>query len=149
MSQPKPPDPMLLAAQAQMEKVRSDTAKSVGQQKIDHERLAAETHYKHQALQAKTQTDIQKMELEGRKAGIDAHVQLSTLASQLMRDQDDSDQADQDSQLKQADQQNQSDQVAMQHQQAQERSAVEGGATGYRSTCRRWRKINSGHIRRR
>ena len=118
MSQPKPPDPMLLAAQAQMEKVRSDTAKSVGQQDIDHARLAAETHYKHQALQAKTQTDIQKMELEGRKAGIDAHVQLSTLASQLMRDQDDSDQADQDSQLKQADQQNQSNQVAMQHQQA-------------------------------
>ena len=119
MSQPKPPDPMLLAAQAQMEKVRSDTAKSVGQQKIDQDRLAAETHYKHEALQAKTQTDIQKMELEGRKAGIDAHVQLSTLASQLMRDQDDSDQADQDSQLKQADQQNQSNQVAMQHQQAQ------------------------------
>ena len=118
MSQPKPPDPMLLAAQAQMEKVRSDTAKSVGQQKIDQDRLAAETHYKHEALQAKTQTDIQKMELEGRKAGIDAHVQLSTLASQLMRDQDDSDQADQDSQLKQADQQNQSNQVAMQHQQA-------------------------------
>jgi hypothetical protein len=118
MSQPKPPDPMLLAAQAQMEKVRSDTAKSVGQQDIDHARLAAETQYKHQALQAKTQTDIQKMELESRKAGIDAHVQLSTLASQLMRDQDDSDQADQDSQLKQADQQNQSNQVAMQHQQA-------------------------------
>ena len=118
MSQPKPPDPMLLAAQAQMEKVRSDTAKSVGQQDLDHARLAAETQYKHQALQAKTQTDIQKMELEGRKAGIDAHVQLSTLASQLMRDQDDSDQADQDSQLKQADQQNQSNQVAMQHQQA-------------------------------
>ena len=118
MSQPKPPDPMLLAAQAQMEKVRSDTAKSVGQQKIDQDRLAAETHYKHQALQAKTQTDIQKMELDGRKAGVDAHVQLSTLASQLMRDQDDSDQADQDSQLKQADQQNQSNQAAMQHQQA-------------------------------
>ena len=119
MSQPKPPDPMLLAAQAQMEKVRSDTAKSVGQQDLDHARLAAETQYKHLALQAKTQTDIQKMELEGRKAGIDAHVQLSTLASQLMKDQDDSDAADQDAQLKASDQQNQSDQVAMQHQQAQ------------------------------
>ena len=119
MSQPKPPDPMLLAAQAQMEKVRSDTAKSVGQQQIDQSRLAAETQYKHLALQAKSQLDIQKMELEGRKAGIDAHVQLSTLASQLMRDQDDSDAADQDAQLKSSDQQNQSDQVAMQHQQAQ------------------------------
>ena len=93
-----------------------EVGRSAGYRSRD--RLAAETQYKHQALQAKTQTDIQKMELEGRKAGIDAHVQLSTLASQLMRDQDDSDQADQDSQLKQADQQNQSNQVAMQHQQA-------------------------------
>ena len=118
MSQPKPPDPMLLAAQAQMEKVRSDTAKSVGQQDLDHARLAAETQYKHLALQAKSQLDIQKMELDGRKAGIDAHVQLSTLASQLMKDQDDSDAADQDSQLKASDQQNQSDQAAMQHQQS-------------------------------
>ena len=118
MSQPKPPDPMLLAAQAQMEKVRSDTAKSVGQQDLDHARLAAETQYKHLALQAKSQLDIQKMELDGRKAGIDAHVQLSTLASQLMKNQDDSDAADQDSQLKASDQQNQSDQVAMQHQQS-------------------------------
>ena len=118
MSQPKPPDPMLLAAQAQMEKVRSDTAKSVGQQDLDHARLAAETQYKHLALQAKSQLDIQKMELDGRKAGIDAHVQLSTLASQLMKNQDDSDAADQDSQLKASDQQNQSDQVAMRHQQS-------------------------------
>jgi hypothetical protein len=124
MSQPKPPDPMLLAAQAQMEKVRSDTAKSVGQQDLDHARLAAETQYKHLALQAKTQTDIQKMELEGRKAGIDAHVQLSQLASSLMRDQDDSDQADQDGQMKMADMQNQQDQVALQRQQAQHEAQI-------------------------
>ena len=144
MSQPKPPDPMLLAAQAQMEKVRSDTAKSVGQQDLDHARLAAETQYKHLALQAKTQTDIQKMELEGRKAGIDAHVQLSTLASQLMKDQDDSDAADQDAQLKSSDQQNQSDQVAMQHQQAQNEAQLKAAQLASQH-MQGMQKINNQH----
>ena len=41
----KPPDPMLLAAQAQMEKVRSDTAKSVGQQKIVKGRLSSRNSF--------------------------------------------------------------------------------------------------------
>jgi hypothetical protein len=124
LSQPKTPDPMALAAQAQLEKVRSDTAKAVGQQQLDREKMVHENVFKHQQLQAKTQTDIQKMGIDSQKAGIDAHVQLSQLASQLMKDQDASDQADQDSQLKMADAQNQSDQVVQQGQQANNDAAL-------------------------
>ena len=118
LSQPKTPDPMSVAAQAQLEKVRSDTSKAVGQQQLDRERMVHDNVFKHQQLQAKTQIDVQKLGIEGAKAGIDNHVQMAQLAGQLMRDQQDSDQADQDSQLKMADAQNQADTVAQQGQQA-------------------------------
>ena len=54
-AQPKTPDAMTMAAQAQMEKVRSDTAKAVGQQQLDRERMQAEGKFKYDQLQAKTQ----------------------------------------------------------------------------------------------
>ena len=99
MSQPKTPDPMAMAAQAQMEKVRSDTAKAVGQQNLDTARMQAENEFKHKQLQAKTAYEFQKLDLEGRKMGVDQHTKLATLASQLMRDQSDQDAQDQESQI--------------------------------------------------
>ena len=71
MAQPKTPDPMAMAAQAQMEKVRSDTAKAVGQQQLDRERMQAEGKFKYDQLQAKTQYDMQKLQLDAQKSGSD------------------------------------------------------------------------------
>jgi hypothetical protein len=71
MSQPKTPDPMAMAAQAQMERVRSDTAKAVGQQQLDRERMQAEGKFKYDQLQAKTQYDMQKLQLDAQKSGAD------------------------------------------------------------------------------
>ena len=71
MSTPKTPDPMAMAAQAQMEKVRSDTAKAVGQQQLDRERMQAEGKFKYDQLQAKTQYDMQKLQLDAQKSGAD------------------------------------------------------------------------------
>jgi hypothetical protein len=71
MAQPKTPDPMAMAAQAQMEKVRSDTAKAVGQQQLDRERMQAEGKFKYDQLQAKTQYDLQKLQLDAQKSGAD------------------------------------------------------------------------------
>ena len=69
MSQPKPPDPMLASggAERRCEKVRAVTVRRSrsASKDLDHARLAAETQYKHLALQAKSQLDIQKMELDG------------------------------------------------------------------------------------
>jgi hypothetical protein len=144
-SAPKPPDPMLLAAQAQMEKVRADTAKSVGQQNIDRERMTNETTLKHLQLQAKTQLDAQKLELEGHKVGVDNHVQMAQLASQLMRDQQDSDQADQDGQMKMADQQNQQDQVAQQREQAQNEAQLKAAQMASQH-MQAMHKIGSSHV---
>ena len=125
LSQPKSPDPMALAAQAQLEKVRSETAKAVGQQQLDREKMTHENVFKHQQLQAKTQIDVHKLAIDGAKAGLDNHVQMAQLASQLMKDQQDSDAADQDSQMKMADAQNQQDQVVQQGQQANNQAQLQ------------------------
>jgi hypothetical protein len=117
-SAPKPPDPMAVAAQAQMEKVRSDSAKSLAQQQLDQSRLLAETQFKHQQLNAKTQIDLQKMDIDAQKAGLDHHVQLATLASKLASDQQDRDQQDQQGQVDIAQAQNDADAQAQKAQQA-------------------------------
>jgi hypothetical protein len=117
-SAPKPPDPMAVAAQAQMEKVRSDSAKTLAQQQLDQARLLSETQFKHQQLHAKTQIDIQKMDIEAQKAGLDHHVQLATLASKLNSDQQDRDQQDQQGQIDAAQAQNDADAQAQKAQQA-------------------------------
>ena len=109
MSQPKTPDPMMMSAQAQMEKVRSDTAKAVGQQQLDRQQMEAEQAFKHKELNAKTAYDFQKLSLEGQKAGIDQHTKLATLASQLMKDKSDSDAQDQQNQIDMASAQQEAD----------------------------------------
>jgi hypothetical protein len=144
LSQPKTPDPMAVAAQAQLEKVRSDTSKAVGQQQIDREKMAHDNVFKHQQLRGKTQIDLQKLALEGQKIGVDTHVQMAQLASQLMRDQQDSDQADQDSQLQMADAQNQSDQVAQAGQQAQDDAALKAAQIASQH-MQKIHQLNLGH----
>jgi hypothetical protein len=120
-SAPKTPDPMAMAAQAQMEKVRSDTAKSVGQQGIDKMRIQTEDAFKHKELQARTAYDFQKLDLEGQKFGVDQHTKLAQMASQLMRDQSDSDAQDQENQQNQAQAQQEGD---LKNQQAQNDMAI-------------------------
>ena len=121
MAQPKTPDPMAMAAQAQMEKVRSDTAKAVGQQHLDTARMQAENDFKHKQLQAKTAYDFQKLDLEGRKVGVDQHTKLAQLASQLMRDQSDTEAQDQQNQIDMASAQQDAD---LKGQQAQNDQAA-------------------------
>jgi hypothetical protein len=117
-SAPKAPDPMAMAAQAQMEKVRSETAKAVGQQNLDRVKMQQENQFKHQQLHFKTALDLQKLDIEGQKAGLDHHVELAKLGSQLMSDDQDRQQQDQQGQVDMAGAQNDADAQARQHQQA-------------------------------
>ena len=145
LSQPKTPDPMAVAAQAQLEKVRSDTSKAVGQQQLDREKMTHENVFKHQQLRAKTQIDLQKLDLEGQKVGIDTHTQMAQLASQLMKDQQDQDAADQDSQLKMAGAQNDADATAQAGE--QQRNAAQLQAAQLASQhMQAMHKINSSHV---
>ena len=116
LSAPKTPDAQTMAAQAMMEKVRSETAKAVGQQQIDRTRMLQENTFKHQQLHAKTAVDLQKLDLQGQQMGVDHHVALAQLASQLMKDQSDSNAQDQQSQLDSQDQEMKQNQVDQQGQ---------------------------------
>jgi hypothetical protein len=145
LSAPKQPDPQAMAAQAMQDKVRGETAKAVGQQNIDRQRMQQENAFKHQQLQAKTQIDLQKLDLQGAQMGVDHHVALATLASKLMKDQSDSAAQDQQSQLDVADSQMKQDQTAQQGDDA-ERQAMLQAASTMASHQQNMAKIASDHV---
>ena len=144
-SQPKPPDPNLVAAQAAMEKVRSETAQAVNQGQFNQSKLQQEMAFKHQQLQSKTAYDFQKLDLEGQKAGVDHAHKLGTLASQLIKTQSDSDAQDQQSQLSAAQQQNQSDDSARAHQQSMNDAQLKAAQLASQH-MQKMHQINAGHV---
>jgi hypothetical protein len=115
---PRTPDPMAVAAQAQLEKVRADAAAKVTQLGLDRNKAMAENQFKHTQLHVKSTLDAQKLDIDAQKAGLDHHVAMAQLSSQLQKDQQESDANDQDMQIKASQAQNDSDQVAQQGQQA-------------------------------
>jgi hypothetical protein len=117
-SSPKQPDAQMMAAQAMLEKVRMDGAKAVGQQHLDTQRMETENAFKHQQLHAKTVVDLQKLDMQGQQMGVDRHVALAQLASQLMKDQQDSEAQDRQGQMDMAEHQATQNQTDMQSQQA-------------------------------
>ena len=129
MAAPKTPDPQAMAAQAMIERVRADTAKAVGQQHIDTQRMEMENSFKHQQLHAKTAIDLQKLDLQGQQMGVDHHVALAQLASKLMSDQSDQDGQDQQNQQQMAESQMKQDQVAQQGQQANAQVQLQAAQT--------------------
>ena len=142
---PKPPDPNLIAAQAQIEKVRSDTAKAVGQQNLDTKKLMSENQLRFQEMQAKTAYDFQKLEVEAHKAGVDHVAKMGALASQLMKDQSDAESQDTQDQLGMAQHQLDSDNSARQHQQSQNDAMLK--AAGLASQhMQKMAQINSAHV---
>jgi hypothetical protein len=128
LSAPKPPDPQAMAAQAMLEKVRSASAVAVGQQNIDRTKMEQENAFKHQQLHAKTQVDLQKLDMQGAQMGVDHHVALAQLASQLMKDQSAQENQDQQSQLDMADAQMKQDQTAQESDDRQRQAILQAHA---------------------
>ena len=145
LSAPKTPDPQAMAAQAMMEKVRSATATAVGQQHLDRTKQQQEIDFKHQQLHAKTMVDMQKLDLQGQQMGVDHHVALAQLASQLMKDQSSSDAQDQQSQLDTQDQEMRQNQVE-QEGQDKNRAAALQAASMVASHKENMAKIASSHV---
>lgn len=129
LSAPKTPDAQTMAAQAMQEKVRMEGAKALGQQDLDRTRMMQENAFKHQQLHAKTAVDLQKLDLQGQQMGVDHHVALAELASKLMKDQQDSDAQDQQSQMDMAESQAKQDQTQQQNDQAQQQAQLQAAAT--------------------
>jgi len=145
LNAPKPPDPNLVAAQAQMEKVRSDTAKAVAEQNLKTKQLQSDNVFKHLTLQAKTEYEFNKLAVDAQKAGVEGAHKLGQLGATLMKSQSDSDQADSQNQLDMAQQQQASDDSARQHQQAMTQAQLKAAQLASQH-MQKMAQIHSGHV---
>jgi hypothetical protein len=105
---PKEPDPMTIAAQAQFQRVKSDTAQAIGQQQLDAEKQRQDDEFRHRQLAEKAAMDQAKVQLDAQKQH-DAHVSnLGKIAADIFASQMDAEvghhQARADEQSAQADQ---------------------------------------------
>lgn len=66
-STPKEPDAMTIAAKAQFEKVKSETAQALGDQQFKQQKLQTDDAYRHEALKQKDIYDQQKLAIEAAK----------------------------------------------------------------------------------
>ena len=67
-STPKEPDAMTIAAKAQFEKVKSETAQALGDQQFKQQKLQTDDAYRHEALRQKAIYDREKLAIEAAKA---------------------------------------------------------------------------------
>jgi len=145
MNAPKQPDPAAMQAQAMLEKVRSETAKAVGQQDIDRQKMQLEHQFKQQDLAERTFYDQNKLMIEGRKVDVDHITKLGALGSQLMKDQSDSDQNDVENQINMAGAQNDADAQRQQHQQAQNDAQLKAAQLASQH-MQKMAQVHSGHV---
>jgi hypothetical protein len=142
---PRTPDPAAMQAQAMLEKVRSETAKAVGQQDIDRQKMQLEHQFKQQDLAERTFYDQQKLQIEGKKVDVDHVSKLGALGSQLMKDQSDSDQNDVENQINMAGAQNDADAQRQQHQQAQNDAQLKAMQLASQH-MQKMAQVHSGHV---
>ena len=71
-STPKEPDAMTVAAKAQYEKVKSETAQAIGEQQFRQQKLEADDAFRHQKLQQDQDLAQQKLEIERAKVFVGA-----------------------------------------------------------------------------
>jgi hypothetical protein len=86
-SQPKEPDAMTLAAQAQFQKVKSDTAKAVGQQQLAQMKVQQDDDFRNRQLGEKTANDRAKIQLEADKLHVSHVENLGRMAADMFGSQ--------------------------------------------------------------
>ena len=105
-AQPKTPDPMAVAAQAAIEKVRSESAQALAEQQFKAQQLEQTTALKREADQHKTALGIEKLRIEASKAHMDNTAKLGDISLKSQQADSDQRQSDQEGQMRQAEMQN-------------------------------------------
>lgn len=82
-SAPREPDPMTVAAHAQMEKVKSDTAQAVSQQQQAEEKLQSDDAFRRDKLQAWEEVEREKLQQAEQKMQLDHEAALAKAAAQV------------------------------------------------------------------
>jgi hypothetical protein len=70
-STPKEPDAMTIAAKAQYEKVKSETAQALGEQQFKQQKLQTDDAFRHEKLRQDSIYDQQKLAIDAAKAKIE------------------------------------------------------------------------------
>ena len=86
-SQPKEPDAMTLAAQAQFQKVKADTAAAVGQQNLQQAKQQADEDFRNRQLGEKAANDRAKIQLEAEKLHVGHVERLGQMAADMFSSQ--------------------------------------------------------------
>jgi hypothetical protein len=86
-AQPKEPDAMTLAAQAQFQKVKADTATAIGQQNLSQAKQQADDDFRRQQLAEKTAADQARMQLEAAKLHVSHVERLGQMAADMFASQ--------------------------------------------------------------
>jgi hypothetical protein len=69
---PKEPDAMTIAAKAQFEKVKSETAQAIGDQQFKQQKLQADDAFRHEKLRQDSAFDQQKLAIDAAKVHVQA-----------------------------------------------------------------------------
>jgi hypothetical protein len=90
-SAPKEPDAMTLAAQAQYQKVKADTATAVGQQQLAQQKAQQDEDFRNRQLGEKTANDQAKIQLEAQKLHVSHVENLGRMAADMFGSRMDAD----------------------------------------------------------
>ena len=83
-SAPKEPDAMTLAAQAQYQKVKADTATALGQQNLAQQKQQNDEDFRNRQLGEKTANDRAKIQLEAEKLHVSHVENLGRMAADML-----------------------------------------------------------------
>jgi hypothetical protein len=86
-AQPKEPDAMTVAAKAQYEKVKADTAEAVGQQQLQAQKQQQDDEFRRQQLAQKSAFDQAKIDLEATKLHTSHAERLGQMAADIFASQ--------------------------------------------------------------
>ena len=84
-STPKEPDPMTVAAKAQYERVKSDTAEAIGNQQLAQQKQSQDDAFRHEQLRQKTAYDAARLQLEQEKIEHDHSTRLGQIAADMFK----------------------------------------------------------------
>jgi hypothetical protein len=84
-STPKEPDPMTVAAKAQYERVKSDTAEAIGNQQLAQQKQQQDDAFRHEQLRQKSAYDAAKLQLEQEKIEHDRSTRLGQIAADMFK----------------------------------------------------------------
>jgi hypothetical protein len=85
MTQPKEPDAMTIAAKANYERVKSETAKAMGQQQFDVQKQAQDEAFRRDTLAQRQANDAEKIRVQEAQLALDHQVDMAQVIADMAK----------------------------------------------------------------